>query len=186
MSILSFLFCFWLFASAFSTIYIIFGSLLDSISGFQNLYYSWADCIAFTGNGQEVAPLVRSLVVGFLALLFLKVQNSLVSLAWRHVFGSCVCVCRLSNDISTISLLFRKLPDNVHPKTASKPRNFSQKPQARNSDGSVRAPEVNVSVKENNRFVNYTAYEENICQLLGQAGLLRVRHQTLDTPETHH
>ena len=70
----SFLFKYWLFASAFTTIYIILGALLEAYAGFEVLYNSWADCIVLSGYGRDTAPVVRAVVVAILALLFLRVQ----------------------------------------------------------------------------------------------------------------
>ena len=71
---LSFLFKYWLFVSAFTTIYIILGAILEAYAGFKVLYSSWADCIVLSGYNQSVAPVVRAVVVAILAVLFLRVQ----------------------------------------------------------------------------------------------------------------
>ena len=76
MPALSSLFKYWLFASAFTTIYIMLGALLESYAGFKALYDSWADCIVISGYGRDVAPVVRSTTVAILALLFLRVQTN--------------------------------------------------------------------------------------------------------------
>ena len=74
MPALTSLFKYWLFASAFATIYIILDAILESYISFKALYGSWTDCIILSGYGRDVAPVARSIVVLILALLFLRVQ----------------------------------------------------------------------------------------------------------------
>ena len=71
-----FLFKYWLFASAFFTIYIILDAVLESYSGFKNIYESWADCMVLSGNSRDVAPTIRAIVVAILALMFLRMQTA--------------------------------------------------------------------------------------------------------------
>ena len=81
------LFKYWLFASAFFTIYIILDAVLDSYTGFRNFYESWADCMVFSGSSQDFAPTVRAIVVGIFALIFLRMQtvgsSALLSMIFR-------------------------------------------------------------------------------------------------------
>ena len=67
---------YWLFTSTFLTIYIILDAVLDSYTGFSNIYESWADCMVLSGNSRDVAPTVRAVVVAVLALLFLRMQTA--------------------------------------------------------------------------------------------------------------
>ena len=72
---ISALFRFWLFGSAFSTIYIIAGSVSGLIKGFKILYYSLDDCLVFTGSELDIGQLIRSVFVTILALIFLGMQK---------------------------------------------------------------------------------------------------------------
>ena len=76
MALLVTFFHYWLYASAFMTIYIIFDTILDSYAGFNTIYESWSDCIIMSG-GRDIAPTVRSLVIAVLAFaFFLRMQSA--------------------------------------------------------------------------------------------------------------
>ena len=79
---LSKLFRYWLFTSAFFTIYIILDSLLHSAHGFMQLYYSWSECVAFNEDFLYIGPMIRSIVVAILAFLFLRMQQVCLSILW--------------------------------------------------------------------------------------------------------
>ena len=87
MSCPSVFFRYWLFASAFTTIYIIFDSLVHSAHGFMQLYYNWSECVAYTEDMLYIGPAVRSAAVAILALLFLRVQQVCLSVLWPRMWS---------------------------------------------------------------------------------------------------
>ena len=67
---------YWLFFSAFATIYVIFDATIGSINGLKGLYLSWEDCLILSTGGQAITPVIQCLVVLILALLFLRYQRT--------------------------------------------------------------------------------------------------------------
>ena len=67
---------YWLFFSAFATIYVIFEATMDSINGLKGLYLSWEDCLILSTGSQTITPVIQCLVVLILALLFLRYQKT--------------------------------------------------------------------------------------------------------------
>ena len=92
---LSVFFRYWLFASAFVTIYIILDSLLGSVHGFMQLYYNWSECIAFTEDILYIGPTIRSIATAILALLFLKMQQACLSILWPKSWLPRSCVAKI-------------------------------------------------------------------------------------------
>ena len=92
---LSVFFRYWLFASAFTTIYIILDSLLGSVHGFMQVYYNWSECIAFTEDILYIGPTLRSIATAILALLFLKVQQACLSILWPRSWSPRSCVAKI-------------------------------------------------------------------------------------------